>query len=141
VCVSGEGPLNCNLSSFIEMAPRRRHTAGPTETPTPPYTGRAGGTRKREKTRCAGSRDLLHHRAARSRDHIRAERGGDPPCHRSSDISVIGGEMRALGLLLPYAGERDINTLRIRTFLVRNHSRPSVAIMLIFLLIARFLLI
>ena len=31
------------------------------------------------------------------------ERGGDPPRHRSRDTSLIGGEMRALGLLLPYA--------------------------------------
>ena len=32
-------------------------------------------------------------------------RGGDPLLHRSRDTSLIGGEMRALGLLLPYAVE------------------------------------
>ena len=76
--------------------------------PSPPYTGRSGGggTRKRERTRSAQSRDLLRHRAALSRDHIWVERGGgDPPRHMSRDTSVIGGEMHALGLLLPYARE------------------------------------
>jgi len=33
------------------------------------------------------------------------ERGGDPPRHRSRDTSFISGEMRTLGLLLPYAVE------------------------------------
>ena len=47
----------------------------------------------------------LRHRAALSRDDTRAERGGDPPRYRSRDTSLIGGEMRALGLLLPYAVE------------------------------------
>ena len=71
--------------------------------PSPPYTGRSGGggTRKRERTRSARSRDLLSHRAARSRDHSWVERGEDPPCHRSHDTRQIGGEMLALGLLGP----------------------------------------
>ena len=70
---------------------------------SPPYTGRSGGggTHKKERTRSALSRDLLHHRAALSRDRIQAERGGDPPLHRSRDTRQIGGEMRALGLVGP----------------------------------------
>jgi len=66
------------------------------ETPPPPYTGRSGGTRKSERTRSGRSHDLLRHRVAMSCDSIRAERGGGP-------TSVIGREMRTLGLLLPYA--------------------------------------
>ena len=85
------------------MAPGQRHMAGPTE--TPPLHTKAdlgvGGTRKRERTRSVRSHDLLHHCAAGSRDHSWAERGGDPPRHRSCDTRQIGGEMRALGLLGP----------------------------------------
>ena len=46
--------------------------------PSPPYTGRpgVGGTVERERTRSARSCDLLRHRAARSHDNTRAERGG-----------------------------------------------------------------
>ena len=47
----------------------------------------------------------LRHRAARSRDKKPGGEGGDPPRHRSRDTRQIGGEMRALGLLLPYAVE------------------------------------
>jgi len=55
--------------------------------PSPPYTGRSGGggTRKRERTRSARSRDLLRHRAALSRERIRAERGGTHKRHRQID--------------------------------------------------------
>ena len=71
--------------------------------PSPPYTGRCGGggTRKRERTRYARSPDQLRHRAALSRDGILAERGGDPPRHRSCDTRQIVGEMHALGLVGP----------------------------------------
>ena len=81
--------------------------AGAHGDPSPPYTGRigGGGTRKRERTLSARSRDQIRHRAAWSRDHSRAERVGYPPRHRSRDTSLIAGEMRALGLLLPYAVE------------------------------------
>ena len=103
--MSGEGPLYLILlhrDGAWALTYGRAHGD-----PSPPYTGRSGGggTCKREKTRSARSRDLLPHRAALSRDHIRAERGGDPPRHRSLDTSVSSGEMRALGLLLPYAEE------------------------------------
>ena len=47
----------------------------------------------------------LRHRVARSRDNSWAERWEDPPRHRSRDTSLIGGEMRELGLLLLYAVE------------------------------------
>ena len=46
--------------------------------------------------------------------------------------------MHALGLLLPYVGEGK-NTTGIRTFLVRKRGRPSVALALGFLLIARLI--
>ena len=107
ICVCEWRGAPCTQSSFIVMAPGPRHTAGPTETPPPPYTGRAGGggTRKRERTRSARSRDLLRHRAALSCDHIQRRGGGDPLRHRSCDTSLIGGGMHSLGLLLPYAGE------------------------------------
>ena len=67
--------------------------------PSPPYTGTSGGggTHKIERTWSAQSCDLLRHCAARSCDHSRAERGGDPPRHRSRGTR----EMRALGLLGP----------------------------------------
>jgi len=47
--------------------------------PSPPYTGRSGGvgTRKRERTWSAQSRDLLCHCSARSHDNPRW-RGGGP---------------------------------------------------------------
>jgi len=103
--------------------------------PSPPYTGRSwgGGTRKRERTRSARSRDLLHHPPAWSRDNTRAERGGDTPRHRSRDTSFIGGELRALGL--------TVNTNGIRTFLVYMHGRPIYGHDNPFLLIARLILI
>ena len=51
---------------------------------------------------CVRERELqLHHHAARSRDQNRAERGGDPPRHRSCDTRQIGRDMRALGLVGP----------------------------------------
>ena len=73
--------------------------------PSPPYTGRSGGggTRKRDRTRSARSRDLLRHRAALSRDRI-WRRGGDPPRHRSHDTSFISGELHTLSLLGPMTG-------------------------------------
>ena len=37
--------------------------------------------------------------------YILGREGGDPLRHRSRDTSLIGIEMRALGLLLPYAVE------------------------------------
>jgi len=71
--------------------------------PSPPYTGRSGGggTRKRERTRSAQSRDLLRHCVARSRDNPGRRGGGDPPRHRSRDTRQIGWELRALGLVGP----------------------------------------
>ena len=95
--------------------------------PSPPYTGRSGGrgTCNRERTQSSRSRDLIRHCAALSRDHIRAERGGDPPRRRSCDTSFIGGELRALSLVGPMP---RLNTHGIRTFLVRKRGRPSVAL-------------
>ena len=110
--------------------------------PSPPYTGRSGGggTRKRERTRSARSRDLLHHRVALSRDQIWAERGGT---HR-----VIGHVTQASSAErctrwvyycpMPGKGSKyHWNTHLI----VRKRGRPSVALALGFLLIARLLLI
>ena len=75
--------------------------------PSPPYTGRPwdGGTLERERTRSARSRDLLRHLAARARDNTRAEKGGDPPRHRSRDTSFIGRELHALDLIGPMPGK------------------------------------
>ena len=72
--------------------------------PSPlPYTGRpgGGGTVERERTGATRSLDLSRDRAAWSRDHSRAERGGDPPRHRLRDTSFIGRELRTLGLVGP----------------------------------------
>ena len=104
VCKCGGAP--CTHSTFIEMAPRPRHTAGPTETP-PPHTqadlGVGGHVRERE----LGVRDHVTCYVIGPPCHvtISGRRGGDPPHHRSHDTSVIGGDMHALDLLLPYAGE------------------------------------
>jgi len=48
--------------------------------PSPPIPRQiwGWGDKKRERTRSARSRDLLCHRAALTRDRIRAEREGDP---------------------------------------------------------------
>jgi hypothetical protein len=71
--------------------------------PSPPHTQAdlGVGGRVRERTRSERSRDLLRHRAALSHDDTWAERGGDPPRHRSRDTSFIGGELRALSLVCP----------------------------------------
>ena len=91
------------------MAPGPRHTAGPTETP-PPHTqaelGVGGHIRERE----LGLRDHVTCYVMARPGHVTIpkQRGeGDSPRHRSRDTSVIGREMRALGLLLPYAGEGE----------------------------------
>ena len=117
------------------MALGPRHTAGPTETPPPPYTGRSGGggTRKRERTRSARSHDQLCHPAALSRDRIRAERGGTHKRHRRSDARARS--------ILAICRDLTVNTHGLRTFFMRKHGRPSVALALgmrsFFLLIAR----
>ena len=76
-----------------------------------------------------------------SRDDTRAERGGDPQRNRSCDTSVIGREMRVLGLLLPLCRGRNVNTDNIRSFFMCRYGRPSVAHALSFSLIARLILI
>ena len=97
--------------------------------PSPPYTGRSGGvgTRKKERTRSAQSRDLLHHRAARSRDNPGLREGGDPPRQRSRDTSFIGGELRALSLVGPMPRLNSKYTWNTHLFSVharQAHIRP-----------------
>ena len=59
-------------------------------------------------------------------------RGGGP-------TSVIGGEMHALSLAL--CRNLTVNTHGLRTFFMRKHGWPSVALVLGFFIIARLLLI
>ena len=81
------------------MAPGPRHTAGPTETPPPLYTGRSGGG-GRIRERELSPRDHMTCYVITRPCHPGGE-GGDPPRHRSRDTRKIGGEMRVLGLLGP----------------------------------------
>ena len=133
----------CTQSSFIVMAPGPRHTAGPTETPPPPYTGRAGGggTRKRERTRSARSRDLLRHRAALSCDHIQRRGGGTHRVigHVTQASSVEGCTRSVYYYPMPGKGRKYHRNTHLS--IVRKRGRPSDALALGFLLIARLLLI
>jgi len=76
------------------------------ETP-PPHTqadlGVGGHVRERELSPC--DHMTCYVIAWPCHVTVSGRRGwGDPPCHRLRDTRVIGGEMRALCLLLPYAG-------------------------------------
>ena len=119
------------------MAPRPVSVVGPTELPPPlPHTqadlGVGGQLRERE----LGPRDHVTCYVIAQPGHVTilGRRGGDPPRHRSSDTSVIGGEMRAWSTIALFRG-RKVNTTGIRTFLVRKRGRPSIALALGFLLI------
>ena len=86
------------------MAPGPRHTAGPTET-SPPHTQADLGVGGRVRERELGPCDHVTSYVIALPCHVTVSgwMGGDPLRHRSCDTSVIGGEMRAIGLLLPYA--------------------------------------
>ena len=78
--------------------------SGPTETP-PPHTQAELGVGGHIRERKLGPRDNVTCYVIAQPCHVTifGWRGGDPLRHRSHDTSLIGGEMRALGLLLPYA--------------------------------------
>ena len=97
ICVCEWRGAPCTKSSFIEMAPRPRHTTGPTETP-PPHTQADLGVGGRVRERELGPRDHVTCYVIARPCHvtISGRRGGGP-------TSISGREMRALGLLLPYA--------------------------------------
>ena len=104
ICVCEWRGAPCTKSSFIEMAPRPVCVAGPMETPPPHIQadlGVGGCVRERE----LGPRNHVTSYVIARPCHVNVSgrRGGDPPRHRSRDTSLIGEEMRALGLLLPYA--------------------------------------
>ena len=99
--------------------------------PSPPYTGQLGGWGQLMCKRTWGaarSRDLSRDRAAQSRDNTWAERGGDPPRHRSCDTSFIGGELRVLGLVGPMPllnSKYTRNTHLFSVHTLQAHIRPQ----------------
>ena len=89
------------------MAPRPRHTAGPTET-LPPHTqaelGVGGHVRERELS----PRNHLTCYVLACHSHVTIPGQRGEGTHRvigHFDTSVICGEMHSLDLLLPYAGK------------------------------------
>ena len=106
------------------MAPGPRHTAGPTETP-PPHTqadlGVGGPVRERE----LGPRDHLTSYVTSQPCHVTVygrRGGGTHKRHRRRDARARS--------TLALCRDLTVNTHGLRTFFMRKHGRPSVALAL-----------